>query len=56
MEGTRGLDSEVSVLIFRELNVVDVLVFMLCLGGTLRRDVAQLKGDVAEELEALLLT
>ncbi len=53
--GLKGVDSEVSLLVYREGDVVDALVFMLCLGGKISSDVDQLKADVAEQLDALLL-
>jgi hypothetical protein len=53
--GPQGVDSEVSLLVFREGDVVDALVFMLCLGGKVCSDVDHLKADVVEQLDALLL-
>jgi hypothetical protein len=51
----QGVDSEVSLLVFRDGDVVDALVFMLCLGGKIISDVGRLRADVAEQLDSLLV-
>jgi hypothetical protein len=53
--GAQGVDSEVSLLVFREGDVVDALVFVLCVDGKMIGDVGQLRAEVAKQLDALLV-
>lgn len=52
--GSGGYDSEVAIHIYRDANLVDAFIFMLCLQGNAWTSLEDLKAEVIDDLNSLL--